>query len=70
MPDYEFYCTECDEMWSVFMKMEDYEEDKKKARCLDCDPNKEKPSTLERYMGNVKPRVKISGVGVYRPGSF
>jgi hypothetical protein len=52
------------------MKMEDYEEDKKKARCLDCDPNKEKPSTLERYMGNVTPRVKISGVGVYRPGSF
>ena len=31
MPDYEFYCTECDAFWSVFMKMEDYEEDKKKA---------------------------------------
>jgi hypothetical protein len=61
MPDYEFYCTECDSFWSVFMTMENY---------LDCDPDKEKPSTLERYMGNVTPRVKISGVGVYRPGSF
>jgi len=70
MPDYEFYCTECDEMWSVFMKMEDYEEEKKLARCLDCDPKKENPSTLERFMGNVKPRVKITGVGVFRPGSF
>ncbi len=70
MPDYEFYCTECDEMWSVFMKMEDYEEERKHARCTDCDPKRKKPSTLERYMGNVAPRVKISGVGVFRPGSF
>jgi len=70
MVNYQFYCTECDQFWEADISIHDYEEEKKNVHCLDCDPKKERPTTLERYMGNVAPKVKISGVGVYRPGSF
>lgn len=70
MVQYEFYCTECDAMWQADISIHDYEEGKKQVKCLDCDPNKEKPTTLERFMGNCAPRITIEGGGVFRPGSF
>jgi hypothetical protein len=54
----------------AYCPMEDYELTKQLIRCLDCDPNREKESTMERYMGNNKPTFKIGGKGVYKPGTY
>jgi len=67
MPTYEYECSACGRGFEVFESMTENAE-YPTPHCPECDPERERPSTMYKYFGNVRPAFKLGGEGVHKPG--